>query len=349
MALPLGACSDDNEPDDELIIDPVESAGVYIVNRGQYYNHLDGTLTMVDLIERTTFNNVFADVNKRSLGASPNGIAVWRDGGEIYIAVSESNTIEVCDMSGKSIKQITLGTSVSQPREIVIDEAESKAYISMFDGYVARMDCRTREMEDAVAVGPNPEGMDIKDGKLYVAISGGMNYMTGDPYDNRIAVVDLKSFTLEKHITTGTNPTVVKCLGNDIYTLCMGDYSATSVSQVYKTTNGVSAPFAPATIMGGNAKGIYAINAPFMSPDPITYTKFSEDGSATSFVAEGEGVDYPVAVGVSEDGLVCVTSCYIEYGYGSYNIPGYYNIYDIDGHLTLTGATGIDPYMVTFK
>ena len=58
-----------------------------------------------------------------------------------------------------------------------------------------RIDRKSYEVK-TVEVGYQPEGLAILQGKLYVANSGGYNYV----HDNRISVIDLASFKLEKHI-----------------------------------------------------------------------------------------------------------------------------------------------------
>lgn len=344
MLTGLTACDPDDGGNDGPVICTYVTTAAYIVNRGQYYNQVDGTITLANLSTGATAQNFFRTANDRSIGASPNSATVYGD--RLFVAVTESNTIEVCDLNGKSIRQIRLSEIKgmgSSPREIVCHEG--KAYISMFDGYVTRMDCKTLELEATVAVGPNPEGMAVADGKLYVAISGGLNYTLGIPYDNRVAVVDLASFSLQSHLTTDTNPTKVGVYAGSVYVLCMGDYGK-EASHICKITGTVSTYLADANHMAVGSEGVYAINAPYGSPDPITYLRYEADGTATPFVKEG--VIYPEALAVDSRGCVMITSCQVEYGNPSYSVPGYYNYYSSEGDLIYTGATGIDPYAVTF-
>jgi hypothetical protein len=64
------------------------------------------------------------------------------------------------------------------------------------------MDTTTLQLGRSVTVGRQPEEMAIKDGKLYVANSGGY---TPENYDNTLSVIDLQSFTEIKKIEVAIN------------------------------------------------------------------------------------------------------------------------------------------------
>ena len=70
---------------------------VYVVNSGNLYSGINGSLTRHHTLAQTTDQNIFERVNGRSLGATPNDAVVY--GTKLYIAVDGENTIEVCDAS----------------------------------------------------------------------------------------------------------------------------------------------------------------------------------------------------------------------------------------------------------
>ena len=79
----------------------------------------------------------------------------------MYIAVYGESTIEVTDLKAKSIKQVK---TEGQPRYMVSEGG--KVYISYYNGYVARLDTASLEVEAKVKVGRNPEQLAVSSNKL---------------------------------------------------------------------------------------------------------------------------------------------------------------------------------------
>ena len=99
--------------------------------------------------------------------------------------------------------------------------------MSLYDGYVARLDTASLEIEQKVKVGRNPEQLVVANNKLYVANSGGLDYNTPVGYDKTVSVVDLVSFQETKKIEVVTNPVnLVTDNQGDVYLVSMGDYGA---------------------------------------------------------------------------------------------------------------------------
>ena len=101
----------------------VYSTGAYVVNSGNMYSKIESSLTAIDYASSTATQNVFKTANGRTLGNTANDGIVY--GNKIYLAVDQSNTIEVIDKKTKqSIKQIKttelLGNAVigSCPSEV---------------------------------------------------------------------------------------------------------------------------------------------------------------------------------------------------------------------------------------
>lgn len=352
VSLSFFSCSSDDDPKTPVIPEIEEADGAYILNRGSSYSGIDGTINYVNLKTGVSTPDIFMSVNGRSLGAGPNAMAVCDN--LLFILVYESNTMEVVDRKTMmTVKQIkfdgTGGIKGSGPRHIAVSD-DLKAYITMFDGYVICFDCLTLKCEHSIEVGDNPEGIAIVGDWIYVAISGGLNYMQGKPYDNKMAKIDKRSFSVESKFEVGLNPTEVVTNGSDLFVLCMGDYAGVEAA-IYKVNGTTSSKFAPATLIAVDEENVYAINAPYYSTEPVTYLKYpvNNPSAPTSFVASGEEVDFPNAIAVEPvSGNVVVASTNLEYGYPSYSIDGYYNIYSPNGEKIGTGAAGIDPYAIVF-
>ena len=223
LALMLFSCDDmeDKVPDGELPITN-ETSQLYILSEG-LFNMNNSTLSLYDFENNTTEKDFFLKVNKRGLGDTANDMGLY--GSQIFIVVNVSSQIEVIDAeTAQSIKQIPLFDEngiARQPRYICFHNG--KAYVSSFDGTVAKIDTASLTIEKIIEVGKNPEGICVANNKLYVANSGGLNYPN---YDNTVSVIDIESFTEIKKITVGPNPYKIEADSEgDVYLSSRGDYS----------------------------------------------------------------------------------------------------------------------------
>ena len=156
----------------------VYSTGAYVVNSGNMYSKIESSLTAIDYASSTATQNVFKTANGRTLGNTANDGIVY--GNKIYLAVDQSNTIEVIDKKTKqSIKQIKttelLGNAEgAHPRHIIA--GGGNVYFTTYGGYVAAVDTTSFALQKKWQVGNYPEGLVIGNGNLYVANS---NYGAG--------------------------------------------------------------------------------------------------------------------------------------------------------------------------
>lgn len=194
----------------------VYSTGAYVVNSGNMYSKIESSLTAIDYASSTATQNVFKTANGRSLGNTANDGIVY--GNKIYLAVDQSNTIEVIDKKTKqSIKQIKttelLGNAEgAEPRHIIADGG--KVYFTTYGGYVAAVDTINFVLADKYKVGSCPEGLVIGGSNLYVANS---NYGKGG---GNISCIDLSSKKVEtKNIEGVNNPTGIYYASGLLYVL----------------------------------------------------------------------------------------------------------------------------------
>lgn len=346
----LTACSDDDDnkrPVNDNPLAPVEGYGAYVLNQGNYYNGIEGGLSVIDYDSETAMNNVFVAANHRSLGDTPQcGVAY---GSKIYIGTSVSNTIEVIDRATcKAIKQIKLAEGSlpgRSPYSMVTNRG--KVFISMFDGYLARLDTTTLEIEKSVAVGPNPDQIALYKGKIYVPVSDGMNWPN---YGTTACVVDPQSMAIERTFTVGLNPTQFLVADDRLFLLCKGNYStdpATLVpSQLYEvksdfTVNAVC----EATIVAELDDDIAIINQPWTEENIICEYKIYDPRRGTVSEWNIPHVDYANAIYHDDEAERVLIASYVMNGkYPSYDLPGYVNVYDDDRYRLLRkydlGAAG---------
>lgn len=210
----MTSCSDDNDGPETYLQE--YSTGAYVVNSGNMYNKIESSLTAIDYASSTATQKVFKAANGRSLGNTANDGIVY--GNKIYLAVDQSNTIEVIDKKTKqSIKQIKttdlLGKAEgAEPRHIIADGG--KVYFTTYGGYVAAVDTTSFVLQKKWQVGSYPEGLVIGDGNLYVANS---NYGAGG---GNISCINLSNDKVEtKNIEGVNNPTSIYYASNVLYVL----------------------------------------------------------------------------------------------------------------------------------
>lgn len=210
----MTSCSDDNDGPETYLQE--YSTGAYVVNSGNMYNKIESSLTAIDYASSTATQKVFKAANGRSLGNTANDGIVY--GNKIYLAVDQSNTIEVIDKKTKqSIKQIKttdlLGKAEgAEPRHIIADGG--KVYFTTYGGYVAAVDTTDFALQKKWKVGNYPEGLVFGNGNLYVANS---NYGAGG---GNISCINLSNDNVEtKNIEGVNNPTSIYCASNVLYVL----------------------------------------------------------------------------------------------------------------------------------
>lgn len=201
----------------------VYSTGAYVVNSGNMYNKIESSLTAIDYATSTATQGVFRAANGRSLGNTANDGIVY--GNKIYLAVDQSNTIEVIDKKTKqSIKQIKttelLGNAEgAEPRHIIADGG--KVYFTTYGGYVAAVDTTSFALQKKWQVGSYPESLVIAHGNIYVANS---NYGKGG---GNISCINLSNDKVETKTIEGVNnPTSIYYASNVLYVLDNQYYDA---------------------------------------------------------------------------------------------------------------------------
>jgi hypothetical protein len=217
----MTSCSDDNDGPETYLQE--YSTGAYVVNSGNMYSKIESSLTAIDYASSTATQNVFKAANGRTLGNTANDGIVY--GNKIYLAVDQSNTIEVIDKTTKkSIKQIKttdlLGNAEGvEPRHIIADGG--KVYFTTYGGYVAAVDTTDFALQKKWQVGSYPEGLVIGKGNLYVANS---NYGAGG---GNISCINLSNDNVEtKNIEGVNNPTSIYYAAGLLYVLDNQYYDA---------------------------------------------------------------------------------------------------------------------------
>lgn len=220
------------DPEPELINIQQEAkenqhAGMFILSEG-LYNQNNSTLAWHDFktgrtdswqTRQGTSYDSFEKANGRRLGDTANDMIMH--GGRLYIAVSESGTVEIIDPATcRSISQISM--QGAQPRALAA--FEGNVYVCCFDGTVARIDTASMKITGSLHIGRNPDAICCAGGKLYVSNSGGLDY---DNPDSTVSVISLDTFQEKKRITIRPNPGRICTDGTSVFVISRGlfDYA----------------------------------------------------------------------------------------------------------------------------
>lgn len=212
-------------------------SGFYLLNEGNMGSN-KATIDYYDYATSTYRRDIYAEANPtiaKELGDVGNDLKIY--GNRMYAVINCSNKVEVLDArTCKRVGQV----DIPNCRYITFDS--SYAYVSSYAGpvsldtshaqigYVARIDTATLQIDATCHVGYQPDELEVADGKLYVANSGG--YMT-PAYDSTVSVIDLASFTEVKRIPVAINlHHVRKDNCGHLWVTSRGDYFA-SPSRLY--------------------------------------------------------------------------------------------------------------------
>lgn len=309
----------------------------YVLNSGDVKSN-NSSLTAYNRSTGETVQNYFKYQNKgRGLGNTANDMIVY--GSKIYIAVAGESTIEVAGLDAKSIKQISCG---AQPRYLAAHEG--KVYATYYDGYVARIDTLSLEVEAKVKVGRNPEQLAVYKGRIYVANSGGMDYNTALGYDKTVSVIDIASFEEVRKIDVVVNPASVIAADGGVFVASYGNYADVPSTLQFISEDG-----------GVNVVEQCRNMTEICWSDGVLYGYFSQydaDWNATitymSYNPSAKTVDSPW---IKEDFLptpykVCAAGEYVCVTSSDYINDGDVYVYDRDGMLCCKVPAGLNPVKV---
>lgn len=208
-------------------------SGFYLLNEGNMGSN-KSTLDYFDYTTGTYQRNIYGAKNPtvaKEMGDVGNDIAIYRN--RLYAVINASNKVEVMDArTAIRIGQIDIPncryikfdngyayvTSYAGPIEINPNYAQK--------GYVAKVDTRTLQVVSKCIVGYQPDELEITNGKIYVANSGGyMGAGNSEKYERTVSVIDLATFQEEKRIDVAYNLHRIKAdKRGDLWVTSRGDY-----------------------------------------------------------------------------------------------------------------------------
>ncbi len=226
-------------PETVEVSQPVYSSveGMYVLNEGNMGSN-KSTLDYMNFLTGKYTRNLYSDANPdqpKELGDVGNDLGIY--GSRLYAVINCSNKVEIMDKN--TLRRLG---QVDIPNCRYIKFYQGYAYVPSYagpvesttdykqKGYVAKIDTATMQVVDTCLVGYQPDELEIADGKIYVANSGG--YMVPN-YENTLSVIDIDTFTEVDRITIAIN---LQCVRADkrglLWVVSRGDYYETS-SNIY--------------------------------------------------------------------------------------------------------------------
>ncbi len=234
-----------------------------ILNEGAFPGA--STLDLLDFKTKKYYADIFGQANPtvtQGLGNTGNDMAVSAEG-NLWVLMNASNQVAVLQLPSFTLLR-TL--DVEAPRHVVMDGGN--AYISSYgaavygsgtevNGKVYKINTSSFE-STSVEVGFQPEGVAVSGGKLYVANSGGYNWV----HDNRISVIDLSSFRVEKQLELPvTNLNMLYAMGGKLWVNTYGE-STWSQDGEGNWVQDISAPMSLSMVKAdGSAQTIAGVHA----------------------------------------------------------------------------------------
>ena len=309
---------ENGEPSDYEVVDAAVNAsakpsGIYLVNQGNQGSN-KARLDFLNFHNGFYIRDVFTEYNPevvKGLGDTGNDVQVYK--GKVFVVVNGSHKVEIMDAySMKRLAQV----DVPNCRFIAFDGncayvtsyvAKDKEALKTQKGALYCIDLDTYKVTGQVTVGYQPEQLVIRDGKAYVANSGG--YVAG--YDNTVSVVDLKSMKVEYDIEVAVNLQLMLVdAEGTIWVSSIGNYSDVSSTLNYLVKKGdkyelggsVNVPVSSMALAGDK---IYVIGSTYTPPTWALTTTYNIVNAKTrklesgSFITDGTESDIATAFTVT--------------------------------------------------
>lgn len=331
------------------IVDPVYSTtGIFVLNEGNYYNSINGSLSFLDYSSSTLTDGLFNQANGRSLGGTPNDMV--EVGGRLFICVTDENRLEIVE--SKSAKSIGYA-EITQPREVCA--STDGVYVTSYDGTVTFFTFDGKKLKQSEKIGACLEGITVRNGYVYVCNAYNADYT----YNTNVVKLMEGSLDKVKDITVACNPTQIEFDGGLMYVLSTGNYADVQAQIQTIDDNDNVKYLCDATMMAVDGNTVYAINS---VTDWTTYQTTTEyfkiegvSGSKSSILSslDTQEIASPCAIAVDKYNQYIYVSSYSmgASGYADYSGNGYIMQFKYDGNLVKrydagVGPTTLVPYIV---
>lgn len=195
----LSACVSSSDDEPEIIICPEGERPTHVLVLCEGLWGMDNA--SISYIDSTSVTNYwFRQQNPgMKLGDTANDIIQVNDT-LIAISVNWSNIIQYIHPDGTAVAATE---DIPNNRRLATDGQYLYCTSYANQGYVAKIDLRTKQIVDSCTTGYEPEGVAYYDGRLYVANTGGYASSGGHAYESTVSVIDAATMTELRRIDTG--------------------------------------------------------------------------------------------------------------------------------------------------
>lgn len=207
--------------------------GFYLLNEGNMGSN-KSTLDFYSFETGVYTRNIYAERNPtvpKELGDVGNDMGIYD--GKLFAVINTSNKVEV--MHAQSTKRIG---QIDIPNCRYIKFHDGYAYVTSYAGpviidpnyqqigYVAKINTSTLKEEERCLVGFQPDELEIVDGKIYVANSGGYKGVgSTEGYERSVSVIDIATFEEVSRIDVAYNLTRITAdKRGDLWVSSQGDF-----------------------------------------------------------------------------------------------------------------------------
>lgn len=205
----ITACDSNNSGSDFTL------KGVFVLNEGNF-NQANASITAYNPETGEVSQNQYENENGAPIGDVLHSVTEIND--NLYLVVNNSHKIEVVDKESLTrITTIRIEDEAS-PRQLV-KVSDSKAYVAnLYGNSVSVINLETNEVDGAIAVGLNPEGIAVVGNRAYVTNSGLGN-------GNTVSVINTDTDLLVETINVADNPvSILKDDSDRLWVVCVGAY-----------------------------------------------------------------------------------------------------------------------------
>lgn len=195
------------EVNDEVAVShPTDSDDRLLVLCEGLWGMDNSTISLID--HGVLTNKWFRQQNpQQRLGDTGNDLLMVNDT-LIAISVNWSNIIQYIRPDGTAIAATE---DIPNNRKLATDGEYLYCTSYANDGYVAKIDLRTKKIVDTCPVGYEPEGIACYRGRLFVANTGGYSSQASHDYESTISVIDTQTMKELKRMTRAASTSLATC------------------------------------------------------------------------------------------------------------------------------------------
>lgn len=199
---------------------PNSAKAVYVLNEGDFGDPAGARLTVLDVDKDSVYYDVFEGANSGAhLGNVGDDMKFHN--GKAYFVLSGSSNLIVMNLAN-NVKEAEVFFPGSAVHDLLIDSVRNKIFVTrLFSNSVYVLNLATLAIIDSIAVGSNPLGMALANGRVFICNSGFGS-------DSTVTVADAGSHAVVATLLLSHGPSgAVLASDGRIWIACTGNQFST--------------------------------------------------------------------------------------------------------------------------